>query len=70
DVDTREREYRQIRVGDRGSLYDWLDWMLSASNNSAASTIEKQLILLKHFGADYPVDAEREAEFFKTHDAT
>ena len=44
--------------------------MLSASNNSAASTIEKQLILLKHFGADYPVDAEREAEFFKTHDAT
>ncbi len=26
---------RQIRVGDRGSLWEYLDWMMSASSNSA-----------------------------------
>ena len=69
DVETRQRQYRKVQVGDRGSLYDWLDWMLSASNNAAAATMQKQLILLSHFGAEYPVDAEREAEFFATHKA-
>ncbi|PLX56453.1 MAG: hypothetical protein C0629_07285 [Chromatiales bacterium] len=70
NVETREREYRQVQVGDRGSLYDWLDWMLSASNNAAAATMQKQLILLAHFGAEYPVDAEREAEFFAANKAS
>ncbi|MGD9340624.1 MAG: hypothetical protein PVG76_06805 [Chromatiales bacterium] len=69
NVETREREYRQVQVGDRGSLYDWLDWMLSASNNAAAATMQKQLILLAHFGAEYPVDGEREAEFFAANKA-
>lgn len=69
DVDSRQREYRQVEVGDTGSLYDWLDWMLSASNNAAAATMQKHLILLRHFGAEYPVDAQREAQFFETHKA-
>lgn len=70
DVENRDFEFRPIRVGDTGSLYDWLDWMLSASSNAAASTVEKQLILLRHFGTGYPVDAEREAEFFRNHNAS
>ncbi len=64
DPETMDFAFRQVRPGDSGSLYEWLDWMLSASNNGAASTVEKQLILLKHFGAEYPVSAEREAAFF------
>ncbi|TDJ41506.1 MAG: hypothetical protein E2O54_04910 [Gammaproteobacteria bacterium] len=69
DVESRVFEHRPIHVGDEGSLYDWLDWMLSASSNAAASTIEEQLILLKHFGKEYPVSLERKAEFFSTHNA-
>ncbi len=64
DPATGQRSYRRIVQGDRGSLYDWLDWMLSASNNSAASTMQKQTMLLKHFGRDYPPSAEEEAAFW------
>ncbi len=64
DPETLDFSYRQIRPGDSGSLYEWLDWMLSASNNGAASTVEKHLILLRHFGQAYPVSAEQEAAFF------
>ncbi len=64
DPATGQRAFRKIVQGDRGSLYDWLDWMLSASNNSAASTMQKQTMLLKHFGRDYPPTAEEEAAFW------
>ena len=64
DPETGQRAFRKIREGDRGSLYDWLDWMLSASNNSAASTIQKQAMLLAHFGKNYPPSAEEEAAFW------
>jgi hypothetical protein len=64
DPEANAREFRQIRVGDQGNLWDWLDWMLSASNNSAAATMQKQVMLLKHFGKAYPPTAEQEAQFF------
>ena len=64
DPVTGQRAFRTIRQGDRGSLYDWLDWMLSASNNAAASTIQKQAMLLTHFGKDYPPTPEEEAAFW------
>lgn len=49
---------RPLREGDRGNLYSYLDWMLSSSSNAAASMVQKQLVLLRHFGVDYPVAAE------------
>ncbi len=64
DPATGQRAFRKIREGDRGSLYDWLDWMLSASNNSAASTMQKQAMLLTHFGKAYPPSPEEEAAFW------
>jgi len=67
--ETREFAFRAIEVGDEGSLYDWLDWMLSASSNAAASTVQEQLILLTHFGREYPVSEERKAAFFKAEGA-
>jgi hypothetical protein len=63
DPETTDRSYRTIQVGDTGSLWDWMDWMLSASNNSAASTMQKQVVLLKHFGTDYPPSPQEEAAF-------
>ena len=65
DPDTNVREFRQIKVGDQGNLWDWMDWMLSASNNAAAATMQKQVMLLKHFGKAYPPTPEQEARFFE-----
>jgi len=56
--------YRPIREGDEGNLWTWLDWMLSSSSNAAASTVMSQLVLLAHFGREYPVSAEAAAKFF------
>ena len=55
---------RALQEGDTGNLWTYLDWMLSASSNAAASTVIKQLLLLNHFGAAYPVSAEQEQAFF------
>lgn len=64
DVDSGRRHGRPIRVGDRASLWEFVDWMLSASSNSAAAVVQKELIALAHFGARYPVAAEEQAAFF------
>jgi hypothetical protein len=68
DPATNARTWRTIEVGDTGTIWEWLDWMLSASNNSAASTMQKQTMLLKRFGRDYPPTPEQEAEFFSEYD--
>ena len=54
--DIREVIYRPLIEGDGANLWTWLDWMLSASSNAAASMVMKNLLLLAHFGAAYPVD--------------
>lgn len=54
DPASRKRASRTIRVGDTATLWEYLDWMLSASSNSAAGMVQKELIALKHFGAAYP----------------
>ena len=59
-----EVEYRPIREGDDGNLWTWLDWMMSSSSNAAASTLMSQLVLLSHFGAEYPVSREATEKFF------
>jgi hypothetical protein len=51
-----------MRVGDTGNLWEYLDWMLSASNNSAATIVLQQVILMEKFGHDYPLStAESDA---------
>lgn len=56
---------RPLREGDTASLWTYLDWMLSASSNAAASTVIEQLMLLRHFGAAYPASAEAQAAFWR-----
>jgi hypothetical protein len=55
---------RPIVVGDTASLYTYLDWMLSPSSSAAASMVQYQLVLVKHFGSEYPVSQARADEFF------
>ncbi len=45
---------RPIEIGDRANLYTYLDWMLSSSSNAAAAMVQKQMVLLQHYGRSYP----------------
>lgn len=58
DVGQRELDYRKLRIGDRGSLWEWLDWMMSASSNAAASMVLQQATLMARFGHQYPAGEE------------
>jgi hypothetical protein len=53
-------------MGDQASLWTYLDWMLSASSNAAASMVIRELMLLVHFGQAYPVSAGQAEQFFKS----
>ena len=66
DPDTLAYTSRQARQRDRFSLFEWADHMISASANSAASTLWKELILMRHFKSAYPPDRETEAAFFSS----
>ncbi len=57
---------RKLHKGDHASLWTYLDWMLSASSNAAASMVIKQLMLLENFAKDYPVTERQQQEFFKS----
>jgi hypothetical protein len=46
------------------SLYEWADHMLSVSANAAASVVWKELVLMQHFGKEYPPAPEQETQFF------
>lgn len=56
---------RPLQLGDRGNLWSCLDWMMSASSNAAASMVLKELLLLRHFGRDYPVEPGEEEKFWR-----
>ena len=56
--------YRKLQIGDRANLYTYLDWMLSASSNAAASMVLREVMLLNHFGRRYPVSPEETAAYF------
>jgi len=67
DPATNSLTRRPVKDGDRGSLFEWLDWMLSVSSNSAASMVMREAMLIRQFGTKYPVpDAEIERFFDET----
>ena len=62
DPATKTLTRRTVRIGDRATLYEWLDWMLSPSSNSAAGMVMREAMLLRHFGRAYPApEAEHPA---------
>ena len=56
---------RPVQIGDTFSLYEWTDHMLSASANSAGSTVWKEAMLMRAFGSDYPPTRAREESFYR-----
>lgn len=65
DVENRKLIRRTMRVGDQGSLWEYLDWTLSVSSNSAAAMTMREAMLLKHYGKNYPPSQEEIKRFFK-----
>ena len=66
DGEKRKLTRRPLRVGDTGTLFEFLDWMLSASSNAAASMVLEQALLLRHFGKAYPPSEEERKTFLET----
>jgi len=57
---------RRLAEGDVANFWTYLDWMMSASSNAAASMVFKHVLLLRHFGAAYPVSRAKEMDYFST----
>jgi hypothetical protein len=69
DVHTKKYFKRTVVEKDVFTLYEWVDHMISVSNNGAASVVWRELILMHAFGQDYPCLTESEAEdYFKKSD--
>lgn len=64
DVENRTLVRRTIQDGDQASLWEYLDWMLSVSSNSAAAMVMRDAMLLRHFGQEYPVSEAQLHAFF------
>ena len=65
DPETSRIFKRPIHEGDQASLWTYLDWMMSPSSNSAAGMLQKHLILMVHYGKQYPPSPEEMERFFK-----
>jgi hypothetical protein len=64
DPNTKSLTRRTVQVGDRASLYEWLDWMLSPSSNAAAGMVMSEAMLLRQFGTAYPPSEAEIQRFF------
>lgn len=66
DIETEKLVRRKVVAGDVFSLYEWLDNMVSVSNNGAATVVFREVMLMNHFGKDYPSLTDEEAlNYFK-----
>lgn len=57
---------RQVAASDIFTMYEWVDHMLSVSNNGAASIVWREVLLMAAFGNKYPDLSQEEADaYFK-----
>ena len=64
NVETRGLARRAIQVGDKASLWEFVDWMMSPSSNSAAGMVMREAMLLRQYGSAYPVPEAEIKRFF------
>ncbi len=66
NIETQKLVKRQVAPPDIFSLYEWIDHMLSVSNNGAASIVWREAILMNVFGKEYPTLTQEQADdYFK-----
>ncbi len=67
DLENKTLTRRSMRIGDQGSQWEFLDWMLSVSSNSAAAMNQRQGMLLTQYGTDFqPSETEIKRFFTET----
>ncbi|MEN8123580.1 MAG: serine hydrolase [Bacteroidota bacterium] len=67
DIENDKLTRRKVVATDEFSLYEWLDHMVSVSNNGAASVVYRETVLMSVFGKEYPnLTAEQAEEFFNS----
>lgn len=64
DTETKVLKRRTVQAGDVFLLYEWLDYMMSVSNNGAATVCWREAILMRVFGKEYPALTEVQAEAY------
>ena len=64
NVETKSLTRRAIQVGDKASLWEVVDWMMSPSSNSAAGMVMREAMLLRQYGTAYPVSEAEIRRFF------
>jgi len=70
DADAGRVVSRRLQAGDTGNLWEYLDWMASASSNAAASMVVQQVILLENFGRAFPAPPDIARGFLASSTAT
>lgn len=66
DIEKDRLIKRQVVASDKFSLFEWLDHMVSVSNNGAASVMYREAMLMAAFGSDYVNLTEEQGEnYFK-----
>lgn len=67
DIEKDKLSKRKVVASDEFSLYEWLDHMVSVSNNGAASIVYRETVLMSVFGKDYPdLTSEQAEDYFKS----
>jgi hypothetical protein len=65
NVETKTLARHTMPIGQQGSLWEYLDWTLSVSSNSAAAMTMREAMLLKQYGKNYPPSEAEIQRFFK-----
>ncbi len=67
NMETQHMVHRRVTANDVFTLYEWVDNMVSPSNNGSASVVWRETLLMHVFGMDYPNLTYEEGEaFFKS----
>jgi hypothetical protein len=64
-ADTNLNTFARLTPDDEFRLSEWLDHAISASANGAGAVVWREAMLIRHFGARYPVPAEEAEAFFR-----
>lgn len=64
DLETKKLTKRHVVADDEFTLFEWVDHMVSVSNNGAASTVWREALLMAGLGSKYPTATEAEREAF------
>lgn len=65
DPATQKLVRHPMHIGDQGSQWEFLDWMLSISSNAAAAMNQRQGMLMTQYGEDFPPSETEIKRFFK-----